>query len=446
MRRHCFVLGVLASFLYGCTDEPELIDGVFTTAEWEQIATLSPLPDPPADPTNVYADDAAAAVLGQKLFFDKSLSGPVIFEATAAEGALGQPGEEHRYPCAACHDSEGGFIDTRSKPSNSSLGPNGWLARNTVTVVNSVYYKWSGWNGFIDTYWGHSIMGLEATGANNGDRLRTAHVLWDKYRDEYNAIFDPDLDPALDPTHPEANRFPPTGKPKANDMAPDGPYEGMTQADQEHVTDVMVKAAKAMHAYQRLLIRRNSPFDQYVAGDTKAINAAAKRGLKLFVGKAACIKCHEGPFFSDDKFHNIGVPQGGGNTAAEDNGRTGGIATITTRTRIWSSAGPHSDSTAGSEVDGLAATDADLGAFRTQSLRDLGTSAPYMHTGNFQTLREVVEFYNEGGKDEGFMGTKDELMVKLNLSESEIDDLVAFLEALNGEPIPAPLRQDTSVP
>lgn len=434
--------GVVAAA--ACGDDGGLIDG-FTEPEWETIETLSPLPDPPPDPTNRYADDPAAAALGQALFFDPRSTGPITFEATPEEGALGAVGEEAKAACTACHDVTRGFIDTRSNPPATSLGTGGWLGRNTLTLVNSVYYKWSGWQGFIDTYWGHSLLGIESAVAANGDRLRAAHVIYDHYREAYNEVFDPDLDPALDPSHPEASRFPPVGKPKAAD-APDGPWEMMTPEDQAHVTQILVNAGKAMNAYLRRLVRRNAPFDRYVAGDTSAISTSAKRGLKLFIGKAACVECHQGPMFTDDKFHNLGVPQEGLHVPAMDRGRTDGIARITGALKEWSTAGPHSDSTEPSPVEGLTATDADLGAFRTQGLRNVADTAPYMHTGQFETLREVVEFYNEGGKTEGFVGTKDELMKPLNLTESEIDDLVAFLESLTGEPLPAELIEDTSAP
>jgi cytochrome c peroxidase len=426
-----------------CSEDEGTIDG-FTQAEWEIIKTLSPLPDPPPDPTNHYADDPAAAALGQALFFDPRASGPITFEATEEEGALGAVGDEQKAACTACHDVTRGFIDTRSDPPATSLGTGGWLGRNTLTLVNSVYYQWSGWQGFIDTYWGHSLLGIESAVAANGDRLRAAHLLYSHYREAYDAVFDPDLDPALDPVHPDASRFPPVGKPKPTADSPDGPWETMTPEDQAHVTQILVNAGKAMNAYIRQLVRRNAPFDRYVEGDTGAISAAAKRGLKLFIGKAGCVECHQGPTFSDDKFHNLGVPQEGLHVPAMDGGRADGIARVTGALAQWSSAGPYSDSSAPSPVDGLVATDADLGAFRTQSLRNVADTAPYMHTGQFATLRDVIELYNEGGKTHGFVGTKDELMKPLNLTEAEIDDLVAFLESLTGEPLPAALLEDTS--
>lgn len=433
---------LLAIAAASCGGE-DTIDG-FSQAEWDVIESLSPLPDPPADPTNRVADDPAAADLGQALFFDKGLSGPILFEASPEEGALGELGEENKFACTSCHDPANAFVDARSNPPATSLGTGGFLGRNAFTMINAVYYEWSGWNGFIDTYWGHAILGIEAAAAANGDRLRTAHLVFDKYRSQYEGLFGP-MDPALDPDAVDADRFPPVGKPKAPE-AEDGPWEAMTPEDQEHATEIMVNAGKAMGAYFRLLIKRDAPFDQYVAGDFAAISPQAKNGLKLFIGKAACVECHEGPFFSDQKFHNIGIPQEGEHVPAEDVGRPGGIAAITGGLRLFSSAGPFSDDTTDSPVDGLVATDEDLGTFRTQGLRNVLLTPPYMHTGQFNDLREVVEFYNKAGGDEGFVGVKDDILLELNLSESEMDDIVAFLESITGAPLPPALEEDTSAP
>jgi cytochrome c peroxidase len=439
------VFGLLA----GCGDTANPGDG-FTDAEWIEIRKLSPLPDPPPDPTNRYADNADAAKLGQALFYDKRLSGPITFTATGAEGMPGNVGDEGRFNCVSCHDQNHYFVDDRSNPDATSLGPAGWLPRNALTLTNAVYYDWSGWQGFIDTFWGHSVIGVEAPVGENGDRLRTAHLLYSKYRDQYNALFDPDLDPALDPAAPDAARFPAVGKPKGAPMLPDGPWEGMTPEDQDATTLVMINASKALAAYVRHLVKRDAAFDQYVAGsateDYSAIPAAAKRGLKLFIGKAACVKCHEGPFFSDQKFHNTGVPQEGLHVPMDDPGRTQGIQIIQNFLTVYSSAGPYTDAPPNPNIATLATAPTDLGAFRTQGLRNSATTGPYMHTGAFPDLRSVVELYNVGGKTDGFMGSKDQLILPLSLTDQEMNDLVAFVQTLTGQPLPDALLQDTSAP
>jgi cytochrome c peroxidase len=86
-------------------------------------------------------------------------------------------------------------------------------------------------------------------------------------------------------------------------------------------------------------------------------------------------------------------------------------------------------------LDDVTKDEALRGAWRTKGLRQVAETAPYMHTGQFPDLRSVVEFYNDGGHDEGTVGTKSELIVPLNLADAEIDDLVAFLRALTGEEV-----------
>ena len=98
------------------------------------------------------------------------------------------------------------------------------------------------------------------------------------------------------------------------------------------------------------------------------------------------------------------------------------------------------------KYDDVAQTPELEGAFRTKHLRQVAETGPWMHTGGFASLREVVEFYNEGGGEMDYAGEKDEIIVPLNLSDAEIEDLVAFLESLTGEPIPDALLEDTSRP
>ena len=152
--------------------------------------------------------------------------------------------------------------------------------------------------------------------------------------------------------------------------------------------------ALALDAYVRSLTTPNSPFDRYAAGDKSALTDAQKRGLQLFVGKADCTMCHRGPNFADDQFHALGI---GGN----DSGRY--------------------------KVTGV---EADRNAFKTPTIRNVTLTAPYMHDGSLNTLRDVIDFYDAGG---GHQQPKSLLLRRLNLSDREKDDLVAFLESLTGE-------------
>lgn len=156
---------------------------------------------------------------------------------------------------------------------------------------------------------------------------------------------------------------------------------------------------QAIASFQRTLLSGNSPYDRHNSGtDPKALSKEAKRGLELFRGKALCFTCHSGANFTDEKFHNLGVD--------------------------WDS--DHVD--LGRYV--VTKDAKDMGAFKTPTLREVSRTAPYMHDGRFGTLRQVVDFYDKGGIANPH---KDPLIQPLKLTDEEKEDLVKFLEALNGE-------------
>ena len=159
--------------------------------------------------------------------------------------------------------------------------------------------------------------------------------------------------------------------------------------------------AEAIAAFERTIVSQNSAFDKYVMGEGGAMNEAAVRGLALFRGKARCILCHNGPNFTDNQFHNLGVPQVG--PLKEDLGRY-----MVTRAQR------------------------DKGAFKTPTLRSVVETAPYMHDGVFKTLEEVIDFLDAGG---GRNPNLSSLMKPLGLSSAEKADLVEFLKALTGAPL-----------
>ncbi|MBT5376884.1 MAG: cytochrome-c peroxidase [Nitrospinaceae bacterium] len=159
--------------------------------------------------------------------------------------------------------------------------------------------------------------------------------------------------------------------------------------------------SKAIATFERSVVSKNAPYDKYWAGDKQAMSASAVRGMDLFFGKGKCGICHNGPVFTDSGFHNIGVKAAG--PLKVDLGRYNETK-----------------------------DDFDKGGFKTPGLRDISRSAPYMHNGTESTLEEVISFYNRGGD------VKDNIspfITPLELSKQEEKDLVAFLKALDGEPI-----------
>jgi cytochrome c peroxidase len=327
------------------------------------------------------------------------------------------------------------MIDLHTNPPSASLGTD-WVPRNSGSLINIAYYEWYENNGLRDTLWSESIVDPELDFVQNGNRLKLAHVIYDKYRGDYEAVFDRTLPEALDRDSPHNARFP------ANARPGDPAWEAMAPQDQEAVNGIFVNFGKAVSAYLRRLVSRNAPFDRYVAGDGNAISAEAKQGLKLFIGKAKCIACHNTPFFSDNGFHNIGLRPEGPHTDPDTAGRHVGIENNADNPFNINS--KYSDDRSTGKIDGLVATEEDKGKWRTKSLRHVAETAPYMRYGQFAILEEVIDFYDAGGHDSGFIGDKSAVMTPLNLTGAEKASLVAFLRTLTGEQVPAGLLRDTS--
>ena len=430
-------MGCLCAALWSsaCTEDSS-IDGMFSDAEWEKISRMVLRDAPEPSPTNRYADNPAAAALGQRLWFETRFSGPLDFDAPPEQGGLGAVGETGKVSCAGCHTSTEWFYDTRSIPNDVSIGAF-MSKRNSPSMVNAIYYKWGGWGGAQDQFWKQGANVSESKDLN-GDRLRLAHLIYDHYLGDYNALFESPLDNSLE----DLVRFPPSAKPKSKMSDPDGLWEAMSPEDQLVVNTISANVGKAFEAYERLLVSHNAPIDRYVDGDFGALSLAAKRGLKLFIGKAACEACHKDSTFTDNDFHNTAVVQ---QELPYDDGR---FTDVTRLFNQFNGAGEFSDDPiAGAEkLVGLAPTESMKGQFRTKSLRHVAKTAPYFHNGSAPTLEAVVRFYNEGGGTMGYPGAKDPLMVPLNLTDREILDLVAFLKTLTGEPVPEYLTVNTAAP
>jgi cytochrome c peroxidase len=220
----------------------------------------------------------------------------------------------------------------------------------------------------------------------------------------------------------------------------------MADEDRQSVNLIMANIGKAFEAYERHLIGGSSPFSRYVRDPEGApLPPGARRGLALFIGKAACNECHTGPVLSDDRFHNTGVAQAVGEHAPEvDEGRFEDVPGLLRNQ--FNTAGRYSaDPELGAEK--LATANADdestKGQFRTKSLLNVAETGPYFHNGSASTLEEAVRHYDAGGAEPGtYAGTLDAKVRPLQLSDAEVSDLVAFLQSLTGEPVPEEWRRD----
>ena len=402
---------------------------VMTATEHAILTTMSPLPALPPDPTNPVADHADAAALGHALFFDARYSGPL-----AVDSDLGTTGQTGRVACASCH-SGAVMSDTRSVPADVSLGTN-FHTRNAPAIVNSAHYQWTNWGGRFSTQWELPPAVAENAIIMNSSRLAIAHLVFDHYRTEYEAIFG-----AMDTGLSDTARFPLTGKPKASATSPDGPWEMMTAGDRDIVNRIFVNFGMAIQAYMRTLVSHDSDFDRFVAGDSAALDVDAQWGLRVFLGDGRCVSCHSGPAMSDNLFHNLGVPQTGMHVPTVDDGRYSSIPPLLASP--LNAAGIYSgDRSAGMLLlAGLTTPppESTRAAFRTASLRDVELTGPYMHAGQLATLEAVVAFYDDGGMAP-MSGTRDPLVLPLGLSDQETSDLLAFLRSLDTDPVPLALR------
>jgi cytochrome c peroxidase len=416
------------------------------------LATLSPasLPPPPTDRSNRFADDDAAARLGQELFFDPTFSGPLVdSDNDGKSNALGKVGDTGRVACAGCHVPASGFVDTRSLGKAISLGA-GWGVRRAPSLLDVGQNRLLTWDGRRDAFYNQVFAPLESPVEMNTSRLYVAEQLARSYRAQYEAVFGamppfddparfPQLSARLTGCQPKNGVPAITCTGTTHGMPGDGAeYDGLSEADRRAVTRAVVNFGKALGAYERKLACGPSRFDEWMHGSPGALTDSEQRGAGLFAGKGGCVSCHSGPFLSDRRFHNVGVAPAKVGFSPADVGDKGAIAGIAEAIADpLNTRGAYSD---GDDRRLPATASSDLrGAFETPKLRCVGRRPSFMHTGRFHSLIQVVHFFNQGGDGPGMMGTNE--LKPLGLSPDEEQDLAAFLGALDGPGPEAALLQ-----
>ena len=335
----------------------------FTPQEIERILAHGPWPPPAVrDPSNRVSGNARAVALGERLFYSPRLSG--------TGGVL----------CASCHEPWRAYTDGRSRGIGVEPGE-----RNTQSVVNVRLNRWFGWDGANDNLWAQSIRPLLARHEMRSSAAHVAALLRG--------------DPELSPLYRAA-----FGAPlPANDEA------------------LLVDAGKALAAYLETLVSGRTPFDDFRDALARGDRAAAaryplraQRGLRIFVGKGGCARCHAGAGFSDGAFHRSGIAslrQSG----AIDSGREDGIRKLLTSR--YNLLGAFSDERARASAQRTreaALEQQTAGAFRTPGLRQVTLTAPYMHDGSLATLCELLRRHP----------------AEVALTAEERDDVRAFLDTL----------------
>ena len=249
--------------------------------------------------------------------------------------------------CVSCHQPGHGWTDPQQFSTNFEGKP---TPRRAPTLVNRLFSDRQLWTGLRA-----SLEDQAKNDSNRSDETVVAHLsAVPAYQAQHRKVFGRDLDG-------------------------DG-------------------VAKAIAAYVRTIVSGNSPYDRFKAGDQNALSASAQRGLVLFEGKAACVRCHAGFNFTDEGYRNIGV---GMDKEKPDLGRFV-----------------------------VSKNEADKGSFKTPTLRDVAKRTPYMHDGSEKTLADVVAFYNKGGVKNPWLSNE---VRSLGLTAPEQADLVEFMKALTGE-------------
>ena len=349
----------------------------WSPADVEVLRTLwiGSLPPVRGDPTNAVASDPRAAEFGHQLFFDTRMS---------ANGAIS---------CSTCHQPIRRFTD--GLPKGQAIGTS---KRNTLSIVGAAYSPWMYWDGRRDSLWSQALVPLEDPAEHGGSREMVAElILGDpSYRLRYVSLF------------------------------------GATGVSTAASDEIFANAGKAIAAYERLLLPGPSRFDSYVEavirGDAelqrKIFTDDEVVGLQLFIGEAGCTQCHNGPLFTNHEFHNTGVISFPGEIP--DKGRVAGVREV--MADPFNCLGDFSDAATKhcAELD-FARSGPDLiGAVRTPSLRNLENTAPYMHKGQLQSLRDVLEHYNDAPL--AMIGHNE--AKPLGFNRRELGQLEAFLNAL----------------
>ncbi len=352
----------------------------------------------PRDRTNRVQEDARAVELGRALFFDKSLS---------ATGNVS---------CATCHQEPLAFTDGRRTGKGLAV-----LDRNTPSVVGAAWQRWFYWDGRRDSLWAQALVPIEAAREMGSSRLAVVRAIRNnkEYKSAYEALFGtlPSLEGVsvlqAGPIGPEAHRV---------------AWREVPIRTKRAINVAFANVGKAIAAFESTLEFAPTRFDRYVDAPKGGglLNDAEIAGLRIFIDpKNQCMKCHNGPMFTNGGFHNIGT--GSSDPASLDVGRIAGLQAAVLDE--FNCRGRYSDDRERcSELEHLAPEAHLAGAFKVPSLRGAAKTSPYMHDGRFSTLREVLEFYRTPPARSNAM--PHELVPLPHLTDSDLDTLETFLRVL----------------
>ncbi|MFK7794195.1 MAG: cytochrome-c peroxidase [Gammaproteobacteria bacterium] len=370
--------------------------------------SLSSLPPLPISKSNRFADQPQAQEFGELLFFDQRFS------------------RDGKSSCASCHQPEKYFTDGLPRITNNTT-----VGRNTPTVVASGWLRWFYWDGRRDSLWSQALIPFEAADEMASSRLAVTRIIAQdkKYRRLYQSIFG-ELPISL------LNKNLPVHAGPLGDTDMQDKWYRIPKPIQQQINRVYSNLGKSIAAYERTLSPKPTRFDHYV----NQLNNVSKKtidlteeeiaGIKLFIDpqKTQCMQCHNGPLLTNGGFHNVGSGKFQGESL--DFGRMLGLQSVLMDE--FNCLGSYSDAQP-DECTALRflnrANHIPLqGAFKTPSLRNVLLTSPYFHDGRFNTLMEVMKFYNLPPTNNG-----PHELIELQLEYEQLEQLVAFLELLTEE-------------
>lgn len=383
----------------------------FTELEQFVITNMQRSTEVPLDETNQWDGNADAIAFGKSLFFSHSLSPNAI-------------------ACSTCHVPNLGFSDGLPQSFGADV-----TSRHSPSLFDVAQHTWFRWDGGCDSLWCQAIGPLESPKEMNGSRTFVVGAIAAdaNLKSQYEVLFG---------ELPDVSDIDPSARPTATDSSANDHWNTLSETQQDDITEALVHVVKSIAAYESTLQSNRTTFDDFVdqfvnetSSEEEALTLLSpleERGLRLFVGEGQCHLCHNGPTFSNDGFHNIGL---GSREWLEDTdiGRYDGITML--QESDFNARGKWSDSPDGERamrVDRLVQTTEQLAQFKTPTLRNLFQTAPYMHGGHFETLEEVLEHYSIL-EESALQGHSDEVLAPLNWTDSDIEAMIAFLRLLDDQ-------------
>jgi cytochrome c peroxidase len=405
-------------------------------------------------------------IFGRQLFFDPGISA------------------SNTISCATCHNPAYSFTDRKKTSAGIGL-----TSMNAPTLINMKQSVWFFWNGRADSLEAQALGPIENPLEHGFSRSSLVHRILTVYKLEYESIYGRIPKSIIDyESKLKGLPAPRSSNPKISDelaayalatlgsskfqkdilslaqrhnvqpieelkimasgsMEPANEFDQLPDHVKRDINQVAFNAAHSIAEFERTIRTNDSPFDRYIdrtviqgsllSSLNDEFGASELSGLRLFTGRARCTLCHQGPYFTDQQFHNIGLPALTSDTI--EIGRSQGLLMardhefncLSTYSKNLNSDRQHQVESC-RELQFLQTENSELmGAFKTPTLRNLKFTAPYGHDGRFLEINDILLHYSNLNSIPA-VGHREESLVPLHLSAQERHELELFLLSLSG--------------